>query len=388
MDIIKNIRTYSLIEWLVFFVIIAHFPPWFMWRNGYSTLCQYAGVVLLLLIFIKRNRLKSASGFTIFLFFLLYFVVIQIFNNIHLSYILICAGYLIAANLRIKECTNVINLITNYVFLSILIPLPLWLFHQYVMPLPLYEILDISSIKGANGVFMENYFFFVTFSGTEAMRFYSWYDEPGVLGTLAPFILFANQFNMKDKRIPIIIVGCLFTFSMAFYILSLIGWLYINRHSLKSIILTLLSIVLISLLLCYFLQDNLAFQQSVIYRFTNFSETGVDSRNSFETNMIWNSMKSTGDLIFGLGSGAMNNYGGISSSYKSFIIEFGYVGCFLLLTAYYKLLRYKNLLGIFTLFLFSLSFLQRPQLFTAGWFLLYSCVIGYLSYANQNITRK
>ena len=318
----------------------------------------------------------------------MYFVVIQIFNNIHLSYILICAGYLIAANLRIKECTNVINLITNYVFLSILIPLPLWLFLQYVMPLPLYEILDICSIKGANGVFMENYFFFVTFSGTEAMRFYSWYDEPGVLGTLAPFILFANQFNMKDKRIPIIIVGCLFTFSMAFYILSLIGWLYINRHSLKSIILTLLSIVLISLLLCYFLQDNLAFQQSVIYRFTNFSETGVDSRNSFETNMIWNSMKSTGDLIFGLGSGAMNNYGGISSSYKSFIIEFVYVGCFLLLTAYYKLLRYKNLLGIFTLFLFLLSFLQRPQLFTAGWFLLYSCVIGYLSYANQNTTRK
>ena len=118
MDIIKNIRTYSLIEWLVFFVIIAHFPPWFMWRNGYSTLCQYAGVVLLLLIFIKRNRLKSASGFTIFLFFLLYFVVIQIFNNIHLSYILICAGYLIAANLRIKECTNVINLITNFLLLD------------------------------------------------------------------------------------------------------------------------------------------------------------------------------------------------------------------------------------------------------------------------------
>lgn len=382
MKLFKTLKSYSTAEWLILLGIVSFNAPWFVWGYGLSVILQYFSILALFILFSKQNRLNGNRGGIILFLLLLYFVVGQIINDVHLSYAFIAFAYFLATRISKDESINVINLLTSYVFISILIPLPLWLIHQYVTPIPTIGMIDVGAMKGG-AAYMENHFFFVTYAEMDAMRFYSWYDEPGVLGTLAPFILFANKFNMKDWRIPVILVGSLFTFSMAYYVLTLLGWLYTSRRSFKSLALTLVGIFVLGYVLYTVLSDNLAFQESVVSRILNPEENGLDSRNSYEKEMVWNKVKNSGQLIFGLGSGAMNELGGISTSYKSFIMEFGYVGCFILLLAYYSLIRRKNTLTLFTLFLFALSFLQRPQLFTAGWFLLFACVIGTLTYTSN-----
>ena len=382
----SRIKSYTAVEWLLFIAIISFQSPWFIWEYGLSVYLQYFSISALLILFVKHNRLKGGKGLPVFFLLLFYFVIGQVFNKVHLSYFFIVFAFILAVRITQKESVNVLNMLTNYLFLSIIIPLPFWLIHQYVYPLPLFDVTDIGDMKSTSSTLMENYFFFVTFQGMDAMRFYSWYDEPGVLGTLAPFILFANKFNMKDRRIPIILVGCIFTYSMAYFILTLIGWAYTARSSLKSIIATTMGVFIIGFGMFYFLKNNDAFQTSVVTRFMNYETHGVESRINYQTDLLWNKSLDSGKLILGNGSGAMDEFGGIAASYKSFILEFGYVGCFMLFVAYYSLLKRRDQLGLFTLFLFALSFLQRPQLFTAGWFLLFACVIGHL-YRNGHETR-
>ena len=215
MKLIRKIQSYTFIEWMIFLVVISNLSPWIIWGYGLSTLLQYSSVTLLFVAMLSKNRLQGSRGVVVFLLLLLYFVIGQMFNQIHFSYAFIALAYLMAVKVSQKECCNVMNLLTTYVFLSVIIPLPLWLIHQYITPIPAIGVLDIGAMKGTGSTLMENHFFFVTYQDLDAMRFYSWYDEPGTLGTFAPFILFANKFNMKDRRIPFILLGCFFTFSMA-----------------------------------------------------------------------------------------------------------------------------------------------------------------------------
>lgn len=382
MKIIRKIKTFTLVEWLIFCVIIAPQSPWFIWGYGLISHFQYLSLLALLVKFLHEKRLKGNKGVAVFFLLLFYFVIMQIFNAVHLSYLFVSLAFLMALRFSFVEGSNVIRILTSYIFISIIIPLPAWLFHQFVSPLPSFGSLDIGTMKGGGGsVLMENYLFFVTMQDKLAMRFYSWYDEPGVLGTLAPFILWANKFNLRDYRNIVIIIGGLFTFSMAFYFLTILGWLFTSRKSIKKITISIIAILIIGSSLYLVMEDNLAFQQSVVYRLTNYDDNGVESRIGYDRDQLWNRARQSGDLVFGLGSGALNDYGGISSSYKLFILEFGYIGCLVLFFAYFSMLNRRDMQGLLTLFLFGLSFMQRPQLFTANWFFLFSCII--MSFYNK-----
>ncbi len=59
---------------------------------------------------------------------------------------------------------------------------------------------------------MNNYLLFVTMATANTFRFYSMFDEPGVLGTLSAFVLFANKYDFKRKSNLIILIGAFFHF--------------------------------------------------------------------------------------------------------------------------------------------------------------------------------
>lgn len=384
------INKYTYEEWLCFLIVMAGNSWWLIWGYGtfLGTLIYFIATFVLSIRFSKQKRWRIQRILPFILLFS-YFVLLDFFKGgIYTSSIFICLSLLIAYHLSNKEAKNVLDIVTWYIAISIVISLPFWLFHQYIQPIPPIAEFDISEMKGTESSIMENHIFFVTSKGLEALRFYSLFDEPGVLGTISAFILWGNQYNFKDKRNIIILIGSFFTFSMAFYILTIVGFFISSKINLKKKILYLLFIVSFIYVMFILLKDNVAFQQSVIYRFTNMEETGVDSRSTYEINRIWHNFISSNDIFLGYGKEEfIDKIGGISSSYKNFIMRYGIFGFLVLIYSYYKLSVRHSRIILATLLIFILSFLQRPSLFTAQNIILYCAIIGNFN-ALRNLNRN
>lgn len=377
MSLWRSIKKYSTEEWLYFAIIVGWNGWWPLWAYSipYNAIMCYGSVLFLFIIFLAKHQ-KGKSNYAIILSLFLYFFLYQMFYTIQLPMVFIILGYVVACKLRPQEATNVIYLLTKYISISILISLPFWLIHQYVHPLPLYQYIDVSSFKGGNDILYENYFFFIAKENFEAMRFYSLFDEPGTLGTLSAFILWANNYDFKKKDNVIILIGAFFTFSMAFYIITIIGFILNSNASLKKKLFTLCIIVIVLLFLTRILSNNLAFNNSVVYRFTNFSETSVDSRNDDAVNSLWNSFIYSHKIFLGYGAGSLKTLGLTPTSYKWFVLQYGLVGTILILISYIKMTRCRKLYMYLTLLIFVISSLQRPQLLTAQNFVLFACIVN------------
>ena len=91
----------------------------------------------------------------------------------------------------------------------------------------------VTDFKG-NDSFYYNYGLFLQGEGSNSFRFYSMFDEPGVVGTLGTFLLFANRYDFRKWYNIVMILSCLLTFSLAGYILTFIGLIYFMVTHRKS----------------------------------------------------------------------------------------------------------------------------------------------------------
>ena len=385
----RLINSYTPVEWTVFGILASTISWWPFWGYaiyGKATYCLVIGYLLVAYLFFhlqNRHRLHSKKALIVPLVMLLYFFIFQITNEIHFSYVLICLSFGLALSLDKAECNNVISLLTNYLSLSVAISLPFFLVHQFIHPLPIYEVMDISWWKGGEEVNYENHILFITGPGVmNSFRFYSLFDEPGTLGTLSAFVLWANHYNFRDKKCVIILFGAIFTFSLAFFLLSVMGWMVRKKIKVSTVALSFLGFIVFGFVLFYTLQDNEAFQMSIINRFANFEVATVDSRMGDDMNIAWDSFIRSANIFFGLGSGAMLKYGSMTS-YKSFIMEFGFIGLTILLWAYKKMIPQMNWLTFFTAVLFLASFFQRADLFTIRDIFLFSCIVNKFYYESD-----
>lgn len=374
------INKYTSIEWLSFLIIVMAGNSWWpIWGYGtfLGTLIYFMAIFILLVKFTVAKRWKQQRIIPFFLLFSC-FVLLDFFRGgTHMSSVFICFSLLIAYHLSNDEAKNILELTTWYITISIVISLPLWLFHQYVQPIPSIGQFDITEMKGSMSAIMENHIFFVTYQGLEALRFYSLFDEPGVLGTISAFILWGNQYNFNDRRNVIILIGTFFTFSMAFYILTIVGFFISSKLDNRKKILYLLLVFSFIYVMFLALQENIAFQQAVIYRFTNMEDTGVDSRSTYEINQVWEHFISSNDVFLGYSKDLfIDKVGGVSSSYKNFFMRYGVIGFLILIYSYYRLSVSHSRIVLGTLLIFLLSFMQRPNLFTAQNIILYCAILG------------
>lgn len=371
----KFVKKYTLIEWLVFLIIIAFNSWWPVWKYNLSMPLCYTCVLLLFIIFTKSGRLKASKIPVVVFPLFLAFVILGLFTGFHFTSMFIVVAFIIAYFISNNEGNHVISMLTKYLALSVIISLPLWLIHQHVFQLPYYELIDVGSMKSQQGIMYENYIFFIQCLGFEQLRFYSMFDEPGVLGTLSAFILWANHYDFKNKDNLIILIGAIFSYSMAFYIITIIGYILKNRFSLGKMFVSVLFMAIIGCSLFYILQDVEAFQNSIIYRFTNFEEAGVESRTSDEINKVYDSLWASSDLFLGKGSDYLISLNGMGGSYKSFIIQYGFLGVIVIGLSYLKLRKKRDYFENMTFVIMFISFLQRPDAFTAQMFILFSCII-------------
>lgn len=245
-----------------------------------------------------------------------------------------------------------------------------------------------------NNAIVENYidykfiFLYRASSSISLVRLCGICNEPGYFGTICALILCASSLNLKKKSNIIILIAGFLTFSLAFIITLVIYLLLKYLKDVRTVILTVL-------LTCFylFLLPNIYTGNPTIDRFIQrmtITDEGLagDNRTTDELEYVFDDVVKNKPL-FGYGEGYLktqNLKSGVSS-YKTYIIQYGFVGCILLwgsllLAALYK---NKNYLSIIYIIVFFVNIYQRPNIMTLQYQIL---LFGGLAFINAKLRAK
>lgn len=111
----------------------------------------------------------------------------------------------------------------------------------------------------------------------------------------------------------------------------------------------------------------------------NFTDNSIDSRTNANMNSYFEKYITSSQALFGKGTSFLSqNQMGEGASYKLFLIEYGFVGLFLLIGIYICMIPKFTKIVLVFLFLYFLSFLQRPLAFTTWQILLFLCSVSVI----------
>ncbi|MBO6185067.1 MAG: hypothetical protein J6O88_10350 [Chryseobacterium sp.] len=369
----KSLSKY--IPLLLTLIVFFQNPIWIFWNVGMYGIAICS--ILLFLILNKRiERQRHSYKTKIFpiTFYISFFIFFMSLYEIRLSsvfflFILICLP--IISN---EEKNKTLNLITTVLCVIVSVSLVPWFINTFLYKLSWGYEMYYADWKGDDGkTVLTNYYLFVQAKHDFIIRFYSLFDEPGVLGTLGAFVLIANRFNFRDKRNIVILIGCIFTFSLAFYVLVSIGLILLSKISFKNIFFGGLFVLPV----LYFLLGNETFNTSIIDRANNYDDSSIESRTSGALNQFFDEYVTTIDFILGKGLKFFSENKAMSGQgYKFFLIEYGLLGFVILLLIYISFIKNYNRQSFWVLFIFLISFLQRPSLFTPWCLIIFVLAIS------------
>ena len=216
---ISKINSYNIELWIFAICLVLSIPPYFLWQ-----LSSPYFVIGCLLIAAKHAKLSDRTANDMFFMFLL--------TGIYFFY-----GFLNSTSLQgtLYVCLIPILFYADRKFLTDAFEKFVYVFSITlafsIIQFILVQILGISmpakSIQPLNKAKQASYLaytFYVTTNqwGADILpRFFGYYDEPGVVGTLSGLILMTRKFNLKKLiNIPIFIGGLL-SFSLFFYVIAI-----------------------------------------------------------------------------------------------------------------------------------------------------------------------
>lgn len=213
-------------------------------------------------------------------------------------------------------------------------------------------------------------------------------NEPGYFGTICALILCASSLDLRKKSNIIILIAGFLTFSLAFIITLVIYLLLKYLKDFRTVILTIILTCLYLFLLPNIYTGNPTVDR-LIRRMT-ITDEGLagDNRSNDQLDYIFESTIKD-KALFGYGDGYVKTQSlkdGVSS-YKTYIIQYGFVGCILLwgsllLAALYK---NKNYLFIIYIIAFFVNIYQRPNIMTLQYQIL---LFGGLAFINAKLRVK
>ena len=237
----------------------------------------------------------------------------------------------------------------------------------------------------------ENYFFFLKLTSIiRGFRFTSIFLEPGHVGMICAFFVYAFKFSFKKWYVVVFVVALLFTISLAGYLLLIAGFVF---YSLCQKGWAFVKYLLIGAIICipaYFVAlnynggDNLV-NSFIIERLQYDDEQGLvgNNRTDDATTDRFYSFIGTSDFWLGYSS---DQYARLRDSdiihgagYKIFFFQHGIIGIILLLVFYIGLAkRSKNRKYMYLMvLLYAVCFVQRAYPLWVAWLLPFVCVLQF-----------
>lgn len=352
---------------IVSFIILAQNRSSITWSNTF-----YISSFLVLIFFFFANRGKKTIFFpNVFSALGLYLATISfVILNFQVSSLITLIAFICTFSVDEQIGRKSLDVLTTILSFIIGISLFFWLLHfNDILKLPLYRFLDLSII--GNEGYLEDYIFFIHNNEPLFPRFYSIFEEPGALGVLLTFVILANKYNFKDKRILVLLGGLIFTYSLAGYITFFVGLFLYKIKNFKLFIYTLFGISIVIIIVYSLFKDAEALNWLIFDRLSNIDERGLSHRNSNDLNLFYSDYMFSVSSILGMGEG----YSGsrfTGSSYKFFIIDYGWLGVLSLMLLYISIVLKYGLKTITIFVVYFLAFLPQYEAFISWQILLFT----------------
>lgn len=300
---------------------------------------------------------------------------ILLFNNLAHGYNIVYGGYLLLFSCFAfpkydfsKEVYNYFRKILAIVFLISLCQWLLYLcgisfFSFYLNPLNELKQHDYIAIPPC--LVVPNFIL-------DSFRFYSCFDEPGVVGTIAGLILYIEGYKIRDPYNLIIFLAGLCAFSFFFIGATLI---YISLKYLRRKPIYLFLILGACYVFYQCTKENEVLDTLVYSRleWDSSSQSFVgDSRATDELKSYYDRIKTTSTIYFGVNENELSVFSG-SYGYRNVVLRFGIIFCILYLVfyiVYAKIHITKTSDFIIFSVLLLIVFYQRPNLYDAVYIFL------------------
>jgi hypothetical protein len=223
-------------------------------------------------------------------------------------------------------------------------------------------------------------------------RFQSIFTEPGHLGMISAFLLYINQYNFKRKRVLVIFISMLISFSLAGYVLFGIGFLIHIAAKSKYFYRTLFKFALAGALVggagyyYYINYPDTAVSRLILSRLEFDEVRGISGDNrtksKFNNHYETQFLTSTENILWGerlteFQYTSILGYGG-NNSYRVFLLRYGSISLILLFLMYFSIAAVKpSRLGFGLLLVYCASFVQRTS---ALWDMQLFLYIGAVQY--------
>lgn len=229
-------------------------------------------------------------------------------------------------------------------------------------------------------------------------RFCSMFIEPGHLGMMCAFLLFAGRFEMKKRTTWVILAAALLTMSLTAYIMTLGGYVlskYIRGDiSKKFLILFLLFIICLFIFGSLYNNGNNLLNEYILRRLEPDKENGITGNNRVfgQIDLYFVTMFTDIRLmLFGYDRNTLESLllsGSGGTGLKMFMISHGILGLIAVFSFYFFyciMSRIKKVAFGFLLFVF-LMFFQRSCWDWLSWIICYTYGMTY--YEQSIIFRK
>lgn len=262
---------------------------------------------------------------------------------------------------KIVQATNIVSLVV-------------WLSYQLNIPIG-FQVVPYYN-KAEMGYTYAKWTIFAIFQGAPfhpETRLCGIFNEPGALGTICAllFIITFKYTKLWEKLLLLATGFC--TYSLAFYIL-VFGFcmLYLCKKNWKYLF------VALAMVCFFFMIPKINWGNEKLNYLASRLEIvdghlAGDNRTTDEFDWKFEEIKETNDIYFGKGAGYYMGTG--SLTYKTFIVQYGYIGFGFLIALLLGLFWYKtrNMDHWIFMVLFLLSLYQRPMLLSSilGPFLLF-----------------
>ncbi|WP_165157659.1 hypothetical protein [Parabacteroides sp. ZJ-118] len=192
-------------------------------------------------------------------------------------------------------------------------------------------------------------------------RFCGCYDEPGVVGTIAGVMLVTNRWDMRNWKNIVLLISGIFSFSLYFYLLQFLYFLFYARLRYKIVA----SFLLIGLF--FYLQNDELVNEFLLARL-DFSggDFSGDNRTTALFDSWYRDFLFTTDFWIGCGKGMANIVDLGGASYKHLIVDYGFIMFAIYMFSFLYLIWRNHSVSkkflIISIVFFSLIY-QRPFIF-------------------------
>ena len=193
--------------------------------------------------------------------------------------------------------------------------------------------------------------------------------------------------NVKKKDNILLFIAGLLTISMAFYVIILLYLAFMTMHKPKILFFW----ILFSFTLIFILPelDLGSSMNKLIHRFAiEDGELVGNNRSKAPIDQTLEDMIGSKEMLFGYGQGYASGLAVETSTYKSYIIDYGFIGFFLMFgtlffSTFFK--ARKNVYVLIFVLCFFASVYQRPGIYNLVYFVVLLGGMAYISRTTYNL---